>query len=316
MSYNITEENSSNNSDIDIKEIVSVLWDSKNFILLVTSLFLTLSLLYVLTLTNHYKSEALVISAEGQSGISNSLSGLGGLASMAGFNLPSSNGDKSEIAIKTIESRAFLNHLITFDYILPSIMAAKSYDTQSRKIKFDPKIYNETNGEWVRGSKENQPSKPSYLEAYDTYIDQISISRDEQTNLITISVEHLSPVFAKEFLELIISEANELLRNKDLRESSDAIEFLNTEIPKSSLITMKEAINKVLQSQLETQMLSRVNSEYVLKIIEPPFIPEKKSKPMRVLICILFTLLGGIISVSFIFIRKYIFLTEDKIKIF
>ena len=127
-----------------------------------------------------------------------------------------------------------------------------------------------------------------------------------KTNLITISVEHISPIFAKEFLELIINESNELLRNKDLRESSAAIAFLNTEIPKSSLITMKDAISKLVQSQLEKQMLSRINTEYILKIIEPPFIPEKKSRPSRALICILGTMFGGILAIIWVLMRHYI----------
>ena len=173
-------------------------------------------------------------------------------------------------------------------------------------IQFDPKIYNESNGEWVRKPRKNQQPKPSYLEAHKTYLDQISISKDTQSNLIIISVEHISPIFAKEFLELIINEVNELLRNKDLRESSAAIAFLNTEIPKSSLITMKDAISKLVQSQLEKQMMSKVNKEYILKVIEPPFIPEAKSKPSRAMICILGTLLGGMLSMIWVLMRHYI----------
>ena len=106
--------------------------------------------------------------------------------------------------------------------------------------------------------------------------------------------------------ELIINEANELLRNRDLQESSAAIAFLNTEIPKSSLITMKEAINKLVESQLQKQMMSKVNKEYILKIIDPPFTPEEKSKPTRSLICIFGTLLGGILAIVWVLVRHYL----------
>ena len=107
-------------------------------------------------------------------------------------------------------------------------------------------------------------------------------------------------------LELIINEANELLRNKDLQESSGAIAFLNTEIPKASLITMKDAINKLLQSQLQKKMLAKVNKEYILKVIEPPFIPEEKSRPMRSRICILGTFLGGMLAIMWVLLRYFI----------
>ena len=105
--------------------------------------------------------------------------------------------------------------------------------------------------------------------------------------------------------KLIIDQANELMRDRDLRESSDAIAFLNTEIPKSSLITMKEAINNLVQAQLEKQMLSKINTEYILKVIEPPFIPEEKSRPLRAVICIFGTLIGGILAIILVLIRHY-----------
>jgi len=301
----LSQENTTYDDEIDLKELFSVLWKAKILIIVITSFFALSSVLYALSLTNFYKSEA-ILSVAGESNALGALSGMGGLASMAGITLPSSGEDKSEIAIKTIQSRAFLKHLITFENVLPSIMATKSYDFQSKKIQFDPKIYNENNGVWVRQPKKNQQSKPSYLEAHETYLKQISVNKDKISNLITISVEHISPIFAKELLGLIINEANELLRNKDLRESSAAIAFLNNEIPKSSLITMKDAINKLVQTQLETQMLSKVNKEYILKVIEPPFIPEEKSKPSRAFISIFGTLLGGMLAITWVLMRHYI----------
>ena len=88
-------------------------------------------------------------------------------------------------------------------------MASKSYDFESKKIQFDPKIYNENNEEWVRKPGKNQQSKPSYLEAYKAYLSQVSISKDEFTNLITISVEHISPIFAKELSPTLVISKSE-----------------------------------------------------------------------------------------------------------
>tara|TARA_B100001059_G_scaffold228928_1_gene260711 strand:+ start:788 stop:1738 length:951 start_codon:yes stop_codon:yes gene_type:complete len=302
---NLSRENTSYDDEIDLKEIFIVLWNAKLFIILITIIFALSSVFYALSLTNFYKSEA-TMNIAGESNSRGSLGGLSGLASSAGITLSSNGQDKSEIAIKLIQSRTFLKHLITFKDVLPSIMAAESFDFQSKKIQFNPNVYNVDNGIWVRNPAKNQQSKPSYLEAYQTYLNQVSISRDKKSNFITISVEHISPVFAKELLELIITEANELLRNKDLRDSSAAIAFLNTEIPKASLITMKDAINRLVQLQLEKQMLSKVNKEYILKVIEPPFIPIEKSKPSRRSICILGTLLGGMLAIILVLIRYYI----------
>ncbi len=307
-----SQQNIRNDDEIDLIELFTVIWRHKVFIALLTTLFTFSSVYYALTLKNYYKSEA-VLSVASDSGMNSALSNLGGLASLAGINLPKGKADKSVVALETIKTRDFLRHLITIEDILPSIMASESYDIESKKIQFNEKIYNKTNAEWVREPTGNRGSKPSHLEAHKTYLNMVSVSQDKINNLIMISVEHLSPIFAKELLELIINETNEIIRSKDLQVSSDAIMFLNNEIPKATLITMKEAINRLLQSQLETQMLSKVSKEYVLKVIEPPFIPEVKSKPRRAIICIFGSLLGLICSIVFVLLRHY-FLSDKGIQ--
>lgn len=299
-----SQENTTYDDEIDLKELFSVLWKAKIIIIMITSFFALSSVLYALNLTNLYKSEA-ILSVAGESMNSSLGGGLGGLASLTGINLSAGKDKKSVIAIETIQTRDFLRHLMTIENILPSIMAAESYDNQSKKINFNQELYNIADEKWVREPTKNQEAKPSYLEAHKTYLNMISVEQDNLNNLISISVEHLSPIFAKELLELIINEANELMRSKDLQDSSEAIMFLNNETSKATLITMREAISQLVQSQLETQMLSKVSKEYVFKVIEPPFIPEVKSKPNRARICVLGTLFGLMISIIFILVRHY-----------
>tara|TARA_Y100001935_G_scaffold205155_1_gene174022 strand:+ start:586 stop:1509 length:924 start_codon:yes stop_codon:yes gene_type:complete len=301
----MSQESTTFDDEIDLLQLIEVLWKKKIFIILVTSIFAIFSVFYALSLKNIYKSEAIVHIPESEGG--ETLSGIGGLASMAGINISPRGMAKSAIAIETIKSRAFLKHLISFENVLPELMAPEKYDSELRKTVFDKQVYDEKTSEWVRKNRSNNNSKPTYLEAFQIYNKLISVREDKNNGLLVLSFEHISPVFAEQFLSLIIKEVNELLRNKDLQESSDAIAFLSSEIPKSSLITMKDAINQLVQSKLETQMMARISSEYILKIIEPPFVPEKKFKPVRSMICIFGTLLGGLLAVIIVLIRHYFF---------
>ena len=63
-------------------------------------------------------------------------------------------------------------------------------------------------------------------------------------------------------------------------------------------------------------MLASVNPEYVLSTIDPPVIPERKSKPKRSSVCILGTILGGMLSILIVLIRRYGFNKEDELNIF
>ena len=297
--------------EIDLRELFNVLWTAKKLIIQITAIFAIGSVAYSLSLTNYYKSESLLIARSASE--TQGLSQFGGLAAMAGVNLPSSGDDKAAQTIELIKSRKFVKHLMTFDDILPSIMAAKTYNSGSQELLFDQKLYDSENKTWKRKPKKNGPIIPSYLEAHEVYIDNmLSISQDKTTGFISINIEHISPLFAKELLELIIRESNELLRKKDMEESKQGLGYLTSELSKTPFVEIKGSINALIEVQLETQMLAQIHQDYILIEIEPPFIPEKKSKPSRALICVLGTMLGGMLSVLIVLIRHYSFAEEEQ----
>ena len=287
-----------NIDEIDLRELFSVIWEARKVIIITTSIFAVFSVVYALSLTNYYQSDSVLV-AEGQVTPSSNISQLGGLASMVGINLQPSSGDKALEALELARSRAFLSHLLTFDEILPSLMAAKKFDASTNKIVFNKKLYDDYNKEWV-------DLKPTYLEAYEVYIGMLSTARDKKTGFISISIEHVSPVFAKEFLSMIIKETNSLMRQKDLEQSVKSLNYLKSELSKTSLVEIRDSITTLIEAQLQTQMMAKLNDDYVLSTIEPPFIPEEKSRPSRSEICILITLFGGILSVMVVLIGHYV----------
>ena len=51
-------------------------------------------------------------------------------------------------------------------------------------------------------------------------------------------------------------------------------------------------------------MLIEANEDYVFKTIEPPYSPEERSSPNRLLICIFGALFGAAIGLLIAFFRK------------
>ena len=290
--------------EIDLKELFSVFWEGKIHIALITSVVAICSIVYSLSLPNYYSSESLLIARDSES--SGSLSQISGLASLAGVNLPSS-GDTSVFEVmELIKSREFVKHLMTFENVVPQIMASKSYDLVSQELYFDPEIYDENTKTWTRKPIKNKGSKPSYLEVHKTYLESmLSISQDKQTGLISITIEHISPIFAKDFLALVIREANALNRSIDIDSSSRALSYLKAELSRTSLVEIKKSINQLIETQLETRMVASIHEEYILIALEPPFIPEEKSRPNRSFLVILATIFGGMLSVIIVLIRHY-----------
>ena len=291
---------------LDLLEILQVLYKKKIMIIMTALGFFCAAVSYSLTLSNHYQTETILM-VKDQSNRAMS-GGIGGLASMAGLTLGNGSSTKIDLAEHTIKSRFFLKHLLDTDStLLPKLMASKNFNSKTKKIIFDNKLYDSQADKWLRKATPSRNSKPSYLEVHKRYLSMLTIVVDQMTGYISIKFEHVSPVFASDFLELIINEVNELLRKKDLKESADALNYLTTEVPKSSIISMREAMNELIEGQLETQMMAKIDGNYVLKTIEPPYIPEEKSKPIRSILALAGLLLGFVISSLYVLIRTYIF---------
>tara|TARA_Y100001970_G_C14246173_1_gene868424 strand:+ start:1047 stop:1982 length:936 start_codon:yes stop_codon:yes gene_type:complete len=290
--------------EIDLKQIFYALWKSKFLIIFITSFVALCSIFYALSLSNYYTSESVLVSRGSEN--TNSLSQLSGLVPFAGIGGLSGQGNDSAFkVIEIIKSREFVKHLLSSQDILPSLIAPKAYDTDSQKLSFDPEIYDEDTKSWVREIENNQSVEPTYLEAHRAYLEMLTITQDKLTRFINIKVEHISPVFAKEFLTLIIKEANYLNREIDIDKSTKALSYLKQELSKTPLIEIKESINQLIKAQLDTQMMASVHEEYSLIILEPPFIPDKRSRPTRSMIVIFSTLAGGLFSVILVLVRYF-----------
>ena len=287
--------------EVDLRELISVVWKEKIAIIVATGVVALSSIFISLSLTNYYTSEAVVIARDQQD---TPLSEFSGLASLAGVNLDNAGSSLFKM-MAIIESREFVKHLITFDDVLPSIMAAKSYDASSQELYFDPEVYDSETKTWTREVPVNRALEPSYLEAHKEYLEMISMVKDKITGHISIGVEHVSPVFAKEFLTLIIQEANNLNRDIDIESSSKALTYLTAELSQTPQLEVKKSISKLIEHQFETRMMASIHDDYVLIPLEPPFIPERKSGPIRSLIVILSTLVAGLVSVMTVLIRHY-----------
>lgn len=59
---------------------------------------------------------------------------------------------------------------------------------------------------------------------------------------------------------------------------------------------MQSTFYKLIEEQTKSLMLAEVQEEFVFKVIDPAVVPELKDGPQRMLICMLSTLVGGILG--------------------
>ena len=295
---------SQNNDEIELSELFSLISKSKFFIIKVSVFFFLVSMIYSLTLNDIYRSEAL-LSVKEEDQTSDLIQRYGGLASLAGIDIPLASQNSSDLIIETIKSREFLRRLLLQEEILPMLLASKSFDFQKKEIVFDSELYDANSKSWVRKPKKNRNVVPSYLEAHETYIDIISIKKDPLSGYISIHVDHVSPNFSKKFLELIIFESDKQIQEKVLKDTDEALAYLDKELRKEPLNELRISISQLIKQKMNIKMTAMISENYSFEVIEPPFLPELKNRPSRSILTLVGGFMGLLFSILFVWIRHY-----------
>ena len=293
-------------SEIDLKELVMVLWSGKWLISAVTGTAAIISLVFALSLPNTYTASALLAPAKSGGGLPGVMKQYGGLASLAGVSFSGGDPDsRAQLGMQLMKSRAFIDDFIDRHDILPELMAVKSWNPVSGELIFDPEVYDAANETWATEVKSLKLMRPSAHRARKAFSAILTVAQDRDTQYITVSIEHRSPVVARNWVGWLVEDINAAVKAQDVAEAEKSIEYLKRQVAKTSLADLQVVFFELIQSQTETVMLAEVRPEYVFKTIDPAVVPEARSKPNRALICVLGTLLGGMLGVVIVLIRHY-----------
>lgn len=307
---NVTVESQNiSDDDIDLRELFAAIWKGKWIIIAVTVLFAVASVIYAISQPNIYKSEALLAPAEQErtGGLSALASQFGGLASLAGVNLAAGGGiDKTQMALEVLQSRQFVSEFIQRHNILPDLMAAESWSRETNTVNYNQALYIKSEDKWVREVEASRTPEPSMQEAFKTFRRIVSANRNKETGMITISVEHVSPEVAQQWVNWLVKEINTEMKVRDVQEANRSTSFLNNQLEQTRIADIRTVLYKLVEEQTKTIMFANVREEYVFKTIDPAIVPEQRSSPERALICILGVLLGGVLSVMLVLIRYFL----------
>ena len=293
--------------EIDLIELFIILFNKKLtiFLCVITSALFSYS--YAISQVNFFQSDALlkVVNNSGSSVTSSS----NGYASLLGVNIGGASPDLSGELVATIKSKDFFKIILQHsDNILPNISAAKNFDMESKLIIYNENVYNSKKNIWV------DKRKPSFLYSYDRYKKMLNVAISKDTGFLNISVEHVSPIFAKEFIDIIVSESNAFFKKNQFEESSRSLEYLIQKLETESVVNIRNAAQQLITKNLEKQMMANINEDFILSFIDNSYVYENKSRPNKVLICILGTLIGFLGSIIFVLLRHYYTIKSRKIK--
>jgi len=276
--------------EIDLLEYGRLLWKNRWLILIGSFIAAVLAAGISLKMPNIYRAEVLlapVSNGAGKGGgLSAALSGLGGLASLAGISLPGGGSTEENLAV--LKSREFLWGFIKEEKLMPILF----------EDQWDPA---------TKSWKEKDPEKqPSLWDAYRllTKGGVLTVSSDKKTNLVTLAIEWKDPELATRWANQLIARLNHYLRQRAISESQANLEYLHRELARTQVEDIRKALFELISQEQKKAMLANTRVQYAFRVLDAAEPPDKKVKPKRALIVVLTALVAGFLLVVFVFVRE------------
>ena len=286
-----------------LKTLFKIFYEKKYLFIsiIISSLLLGLTISYFFP--NYYKSEAVLSSQTNKLNSSSNVPNIAGGFSSLGIDIGSigsSGNEDVDRALAISKSKSLLKNLIKkYDDILPSIMAPEKYIFSDDKLIFDNSKYDVDRKNWIRNVSPPKKKIPSFVEAHEEYLKIFKSRKNRLNGQVSMSVEHISPSFAKSFLERIILEMNLYGQKTDIEDAKNSIFFLEEKISQNTSVALKNSLSRLMEKQLQIEMLASSSDEYLLNVIDYPFLPEQKTFPNRLIFIFIGLLFGRLFSLIY-----------------
>lgn len=327
---------------IDFSAFFKIIWKEKVWVILITLLFTIGGIAYALFVREEFVSTGKIL-PEYQSKTAG-LGQFAGLASLAGIDVSNAGGVGSDairpdLYPDVLKSTPFFlelfkvkvhtkdNKEMTFIQFYDTFVLDNEIEEKDTKIKFP------TSNQYIAVSYQTEKNLKDLRE-------RISAVIDKKSGLITVTVKLPDPVVATIITDYSMNFLTNYITNYRTEKAKRDLDFLaerldaakgkyyNNQAKKAQYSDQ----NQLSMMKLQTADLQRerIESEYkisstfyntllqkyeeaklklqqetpVIKVLEPPVVPNKRSEPKRAIVIILATFLGSILGIIFVLIRK------------
>jgi uncharacterized protein involved in exopolysaccharide biosynthesis len=198
----------------------------------------------------------------------------GSLAALAG--IPGLTGSNTKEAVAVLQSRAFTAEFIKQHNLLP-VLFSDHWDAQA--------------GKWTLAGDE-VPTISDGVKLFEEAIRSVSVDID--SGLVSLFVEWTDPVLAADWANGLAARLNQVLREREMREASQSLEYLREQLAKSDVVEIRAALFKLIEEQQKRRMLASVHEQYAFRVLDPAMAPELDDpvRPRRALILLMALVLG------------------------
>lgn len=240
---------------LSLLDLVHILWRGRWWVLIGLVCGIGLGIAAGFKMTRMWRAQVVITAAQpdrgmgalgaltGQMGdLGGLLGGLGGLNGMLGGN--------RNVNLAQLTSREFTESFIRRHDLMP-VLFWKRWDAEKKRWKVAP---------------DQVPTMNQAVMYFDKRIRQVR--EDKKTGLISMTIDWRDREVAAAWANQLITELNDTIRAETIHDSEQSLEFLEKELAKSQVVELREAIYRMMESNLKTAMLANVRRDFAFQIID------------------------------------------------
>jgi uncharacterized protein involved in exopolysaccharide biosynthesis len=278
---------------VHIHQIIAPYWRRKWLIFAIALCSIAAFTAVAFWMTPIYRATAILIPADsnrsGGGGLSAALGSVGGLASLAGIALPGTDYGVEE-TLAVLKSRQFTEPFLVDEKIAPQVFAG---------------LWDKDSGKW----KVEESKQPSLAKTYLRFEKMLTVTRTIKTGLITIQIDWKDSAKATHWVNELIRRLNVEMRSRAIARADASVGYLQKEWGSTQDVSTREAIGRLIETQVKQRMLANVTEDYALRVIDRAMLADpsdtiRPNKPLLVLVGMIFGVLMGILVAFVLEVRS------------
>jgi uncharacterized protein involved in exopolysaccharide biosynthesis len=301
-------------NEIDLRQIITSLWRGKIFIIFCT----TVSIAFASYNLRHEEKRYSIIhklKPVNQKENGPNLSGLGGIASLAGINLPSSTSSDFNVFKELIYSTEVSQKIIENEDLTRMLFAGEwSQDLGKYSAGKKSKISELKNyvKKLILGEEEEKYIPPNSRRLARFISEYVKITVERKTGFLSLTSEHSQPELILKLLIEISNISDGIIRDRYVNFSKEPLEFYKEKLNSSRSREHREALAQLISKEQQKLMLASSSKYFAVEPITKPVISLYPTHPRPLSSLIISFFIGLVSSILIVLLRNK--MLKDSIK--
>jgi len=291
--------------DIDLVRILTSIWRAKIFIILSVIIVILCAIFYLRIVDSKYTISYKLMPVSKEQNTPN-LSGLGGIASLTGIEIPTGSSGEFNVYKELLYSDEVAQKIMRNEKLVQKIFY-KEWNKFDKKYSEIEKSSLGDLRSWLKkvliGGSQLEYIPPNSKRLARFVFKNIDMSEDKKTGFLTLEAQHSNPKMIISLIIEITNASDEIMRDRYIKFSKEPLNYYKEKLNASRAREHREALARLISREEQKLMLASSSKYFTAEPIKNPEVSIYPTSPKPLMTLVLASLFGLIISIMLALIR-------------